>query len=131
MGEKHYKKNSGCQAKALDTLLTLGNIARRVAELGGVAFILFPDKHVPRRMQLAQVHSEIELPCKHLLMIGAFSAERTRHLAGCAAMQCHHDGFHGRHIAFSTFGAFVIAGVMLDFHADKADGKNNRSAECQ
>ena len=82
-------------------------------------------------MQLAQVYSEIELPCKHLLMIGAFSAERTHHLAGCAAMQCHHDGFHGRHIAFSTFGAFVIAGVMLDFHADKADGKNNRSAECQ
>lgn len=74
-------------------------------------------------MQLAQVHSEIELLCKHLLMIGAFSAERTRHLAGCAAMRCHHDGFHGRHIAFSTFGAFVIAGVMLDFHADKADGK--------
>ena len=106
---KSITKNSGCQAKALGTLLTLSYL----------------DKHAPRRMQLAQVHSEIELPCKHLLMIGAFSAERTRHLAGCA------DGFHGRHIAFSTFGAFVIAGVMLDFHADKADGKNNRSAECQ
>ena len=30
------------------------DIARRAAELGGVAFILFSDKHAPRRMQLVQ-----------------------------------------------------------------------------